>query len=85
MSELQGYVPLVEVTTNVYVPGVDKHVQVPGALGHPILFSGDQKTAARGRGAQKAKMNALSPSARLEGLVPVAADWHTKVKILDVC
>ena len=54
-------------------------------LAHPILFSGDQKTAARGRGAQKAKMNALSPSARLEGLVPVAADWHTKVKILDVC
>ena len=40
--------------------------------------------AARGRGAQKAKMNALLPLTRLEGLVPVAADWHAEVKILDV-
>ena len=84
MNEFHNYEPLVEVMTDVYVPSIDKHVQVHSALGHPILFSGDQMMAARGRGAQKAKMNALLPLTRLEGLVPVAADWHTEVKILDV-
>lgn len=32
----------------------------------------------------KAKVNALTPSERLIGLIPVVADWHTKVKLLDV-
>ena len=48
------------------------------------VYIGDQKTAARARGAQKAKVNALTPSERLIGLIPVVADWHTKVKLLDV-
>eukprot|EP00731_Ephydatia_muelleri_P003537 Em0001g3537a len=85
MAELQQYVPyMVEVLKDVYVPNIDKTVQVVETLSHPIEFAGDQKTAARGRGAQKAKTHESSLSGRLAGLVPVAADWHTKVKLLDV-
>ena len=29
-------------------------------------------------------MNALTPAARLEGLIPVTEDWHTKVALLGV-
>lgn len=49
-----------------------------------IQFAGDQKTVAHARGAQLAKVNAATPSGRLMGLVPTVADWHTKVKLLDV-
>eukprot|EP00731_Ephydatia_muelleri_P023069 Em0015g652a len=38
----------------------------------------------RGRGAQKAKVHELSPLCTLSGLIPVVADWHTKVKLLEV-
>ncbi len=84
MSESQKYVPMVETSADVYVPSIDQTVQVASAIGHPIQFSGDQKTAARARGAQKAKANSVTPSGRLTGLVPVVADWHSKVKLLDV-
>ena len=50
----------------------------------PIFVGGDQLTAARARGAQKAKVNALTPKSRLEGLVPAVEDWHTKVTLLTV-
>ena len=82
MAELQQYVPyMVEVLKDVYVPNIDKTVQVVETLSHPIEFAGDQKTAARGRGAQKAKTHESSLSGRLAGLVPVAADWHTNWQI----
>ena len=50
----------------------------------PILFSGDQLTVARGRGAKRAKVNLPSPISRFDGLVPVCEDWHTKVVLLEV-
>ena len=51
---------------------------------HRILIGGDQLTAARARSAQKAKLNAQTPSKRLEGLVSVVEDWHTKANLLGV-
>ena len=47
----------------------------------PVLLGGDHLTAARARGANKTKD---APTSRLEGLVPVAEDWHTKVIFLEV-
>ena len=47
----------------------------------------NQKTVVKRRGAQKARANStLSTLAsdRLVGILPVVADWHTKVKVLDV-
>lgn len=84
MDVLQQYVPMVEMVKDYHVPSIGRTVQVVTALTHPIQFAGDQKTAVRARGAQKAKVNEVSPSRRLAGLVPVVADWHTKVILLNV-
>ena len=84
MSNLHEYVPKVEYTEDCFISSIGETVQVPGAFLHPILIGGDQLTAARGRGAKKAKVNEDSPTSRLEGLIPVAEDWHTKVTLLQV-
>lgn len=51
---------------------------------HPILVGGDQMTAARTRSAKKAKVNAETPSKRLEGIVAAYEDWHTKGNLMGV-
>ena len=84
MQEFHKYVPMKEYEKDVYVPSIDKSVQVVCGRAHMIQFAGDQKTAARARGAQLAKVNAVTPSGRLMGLVPAVADWHTKLKLLNV-
>ena len=84
MSILHQYVPTVQFTEDCYISEIDETAQVPGAFHHPILIGGDQLTAARGRGAKKAKVHADSATSRLEGLIPVAEDWHTKVTLLQV-
>ena len=84
MAHLHQYVPLVEETRDCHVASIDQTVKVTTARANPILIGGDQLTAARARGAQKAKANALSPSDRLEGLVPMVEDWHAKVVLLSV-
>ena len=84
MSTLHQYVPVVEYTEEHYIPSSQQSVLVPRAYFHPIIIGGDQLTAARGRVAKKAKLHADSPVSRLEGLIPVAEDWHTKVNLLEV-
>ena len=84
MSHLHRYVPTVQYAKDHFISSTDQTTQVPKAYLHPILIGGDQLTAARGRGAKKAKVHADSPTSRLEGMVPVAEDWHTKVTLLEV-
>lgn len=84
VREFHKYVPMMEYEKDVYVPSIDKSVQIVAGSAHMIQFAGDQKTAARARGAQLAKVHAATPSRRLMGLVPAVADWHTKVKLLHV-
>ena len=84
MELTQQYVPLIEKTKDVSMDCMNTTVQVNTALGHAVLFAGDQKTASQARSAQKARINALTPSKRLIGLIPIVSDWHTKVKLLDV-
>ena len=50
-----------------------------------VLFGGDQLTAERARGAQRCRRNELLPEDQLRGLVPVAAEWHAKQCLLQVC
>ena len=50
-------------------PSLNKTVQVPTDLSHPIELSGDQKTATRGRGAQKARVNSTLLSEKLVGII----------------
>ena len=84
MAHFHQYSPMVEHVEEVHVASIDRTVQVTTALVRPIFVGGDQLTAARARGAQKAKANALTPRSRLEGLVPMVEDWHTKVTLLTV-
>ena len=62
---------MVESVEEVHVTSIDKTVQVTSARVCPIFFGSDQLTAARARRAQKVKLNALTSTSRLEGLVPV--------------
>ena len=84
MKHLYQYAPLVEKCTDQYIPSIDETVKIWTGSSYPILFGGDQLTPARARGAKKAEVNSISPCARLEGLVPVAEDWHVKVSLLKV-
>lgn len=79
MSHLHQYVPTVVSTddTSEYKPS--NQVKF-----HKILIGGDQLTAARTRSSQRHMANALTPAGRLEGLVPMAEDWHTKACLLGV-
>ena len=86
-SHMHQYVPIIEhenqrhLTTNNVTVDVTEHSSVL----HQLLFGGDQLTAARIRGAKQAKCNSITAAKRLDGLVPVIEDWHTKVVLLEVC
>ena len=75
MGHLHQYTPFVENIEDFAIPSLN----TPRAK-----ISGDQLTAARAQGAKKAKLNADAPTSRLQGLVPVSEDWHTKVNFLEV-
>ena len=83
MAHPHQYAPVVE-QVEVHIASIDKTVQVTTARTCHILVGSDQLTAARARGAQKANVNSLTPSSKLEGLVPMVEDWHTKVTLLTV-
>ncbi len=51
---------------------------------HLILLGGDQLTAAQARGAKKTRVNSVTCGTRLDGLIPCAEYWHTKMNLLDV-
>ena len=51
---------------------------------HHILFGGDMLTAKHARGSKYVRSNSTRGLDRLEGLLPVAEDWHTKVCLLGV-
>ena len=84
MSELQKYVPIISSDKQVHIDSMQMYVTVPQARIYPILFGGDQLTAVRARGAQKAKISSPDPKHRLEGIIPTAEGWHTKVVVLGV-
>ena len=85
LTHIYQYVPVVEYETELDIPNSTNKKIVHNVVPHPILFGGDQLTAARVRGAQDAKCNSTSSDKRFDGIVPVIEDWHTKVVILEVC
>ena len=54
-------------------------------LFHKTLLGGDQLTCARVRGCHKARTSEENDLDHLQGLVPVAEDWHEKMCLLEVC
>ncbi len=77
------YIPYKEYT-EVKTLSTGETATVVKAKHHPILFGGDQLTAARMRSAQKARMNGESPSDKLCGIIAVSEDWHIKANFLGV-
>ena len=51
---------------------------------HRILFGGDQMTAARARAGIDAKLNGDTKAQRLDGIIPVFEDWHSRTTFMDV-
>lgn len=83
LDHCQTYVPVKDVTREVYVPGREA-VQLDDQECYTILLGGDQLSVARARGAQKIRSNSATKRDRLDGLLPVAEDWHAKLCLLEV-
>lgn len=83
MSHFHQYVPVLQggATTD---PAVNNSNLPNRETLHPLLFGGDQLTAARARGCQELRINSDTAIGRLRGLVPTAEDWHTLVTLLVV-
>lgn len=85
MEQLHRYVPAKRYQECFTIEDTEEVLQIPKAAINPILFGGDQLTAARARGAKYAKVNSFDPCQRFDGLIPIAEDWHTKLNFLGVC
>lgn len=87
LEELHKYVPTKQTTKEFDVVHSDEdveHISIEVDHFHHILLGGDQLTVARVRGAQRIRNNSESGTACLEGFIPVAEDWHTKLCYLKV-
>ena len=82
MMVLHKYVPVEQSSTTVMVNGTE-HIVEREKL-YPICFGGDQLSAAHYQGSIVIRCNSMTPSKRLEGLIPIFEDWHTEVTLLKV-
>ena len=83
METLQKYVPVQTEEAVVEIPDVGEKL-VHADNFHYVLFGGDMLTAKRARGSKHIRSNSLRGLDRLEGLLPVAEDWHAKVCLMGV-
>ena len=83
LTHLHQYVPHVTYFENRSISNGDKET-IEKAKMHPVLFGGDQLTAARARHSIKAKINSQNPVKQLKGIILVIEDWHTKANFLGV-
>ena len=74
LSTIQPYVPMLESTRIVVVPGLNEHTEVYEAITFPIPLYGYYLTAARARTPKRVKVNEDLPSKKFNGLVRASAD-----------
>ena len=84
LQELQKLAPSKSQTNDVPVPNTTEVRSMTETDFHRLLFGGDQLTAKRARGGIRIRNNSTNNADRLEGLLPVAEDWHAKVFFLEV-
>ena len=84
LHELHRFVPAKSETTDVPVPNSGEVRSLSEIAFHRLLFGGDQLTAKRARAGVRIRNNSTNSADRLEGLLPVAEDWHAKVVFLEV-
>ena len=85
LTHLHQYIPIKEYAREVFIPSLNQLVNILMEQVHPVLFEGDQLTAARARGVKTTMSNGCSAVKKLQGLVPVIEDWHAHVVLLEVC
>lgn len=83
LESVQEYVPSQSKEVQYTLPNGDE-VRYSDKHIHKTLFGGDQLTVARARSAQNIRCNEETATKRLEGLIPVVEDWHTRVTLLKV-
>ena len=81
LEEYKKYVPSKVVTLEEPIPGDDI---VEDKLYVSTLLGGDYLSVARAREAQYIRRSSELKENRLDGMIPVAEDWHAKVCFLEV-
>ena len=84
LGELQKYAPSKSETTDVPIPNTTEVMSLKEIAFHRLRFGGDQLTAKRARAGVCTRNNSINSADCLEGLLPVAEDWHAKVVFLEV-
>ncbi len=83
LEHLHQYVPTSAVEGTVEISGLSERKVIIDHF-HYLLFGGDLMTEMRAGTARNIRSNSERGRDRLEGLLPVVEDWHSKVCLLEV-
>ena len=78
------YVPTVDTTERVFLPNGEEYVYNKNHM-FEILIGGDQLTVSRARSAIAIRRAHDTEREKLQGLIPVIEDWHSRMTLLRVC
>jgi len=78
------FVTAISTANGVVDPDSGELVSIVSHKFHSILCEGDQLTAERIRGCKMTSSNANKVDDKLQGIIPVVEDWHSKVAALKV-
>ncbi len=83
LDHLMKFVPTLPKEGEISPPDASK-VTFDDTRFFKILLGGDQLTAARVRGTQSLRVTQDKACDRLQSLIPVVEDWHSRMALLDV-
>ena len=83
LEHLMTFVPTLPKESEITLPNADT-VTFDDTHFFKLLLGGDQLTAARVRGTQALQVTQDRACDRLQGLVPVVEDWHSRMALVDV-
>ena len=85
MAMLHKYVPTMESSKEIPVPGRTEPRHFAIHKFHPILLlGGDQVTVVRPLASQQIRKNSRNFLDQLKGITPVCEDWHARVILLQI-
>lgn len=82
LDKLHDYVPSINSSKTVIRD--ERAIIIDDYKCAKILMGGDQLTVARIRGAVSIRANEEARKDRLEGIIPVVEDWHTRQVLMQV-
>ena len=83
LDSFTKYVPIKESSKSIQIN--DKSYTYDDTKLIQLMLFGDQLTAARVRGAAQLRSSQTEAKDTLQGFVPVIADWHSKICLVEVC